>query len=84
MITDRKFDQAFSDLRSNCGGVREDYFGLLYLEEEHSVPREKALNQVAFGGNDYGVDGFHFDEPRRNLYSRSLPCNPSFSYIRDS
>jgi hypothetical protein len=62
MITDRSVDQAFSDLKGTCGGLREDYFGLLYLEREHRVPREKALNQVAFGGNDYGVDGFYFDE----------------------
>ena len=68
MITDRKIDQVFADLRTTCGGVREDYFGLLYLEQEHNVPRERAVNQVAFGGNDYGVDGFHFDELRRNLY----------------
>jgi hypothetical protein len=62
MITDRKIDQAFSDLRATYGGIREDYFGLLYLEEEHNVPREKAVNQVAFGGKDYGVDGFYFDQ----------------------
>ena len=48
--------------------MREDYFGLLYLEKEHNIPRDKALNQVAFGGNDYGIDGFHFDPERRNLY----------------
>jgi hypothetical protein len=36
MINDRRIDQAFSDLRSVCGGVREDYFGLLYLEQEHN------------------------------------------------
>lgn len=68
MITDRKIDQAYSDLRSTCSGCREDYFGLLYLEQEHKVSREKAMNQVAFGGHDYGLDGFHFDEERRNLY----------------
>lgn len=68
MITDRLIDQAYSDLHSTHGGLREDYFGLLYLEREHKVPRSKALNQVAFGGNDYGFDGFHFDEDRRNLY----------------
>ena len=68
MITDRLIDQAYSDLHSTHGGVREDYFGLLYLEREHKVPRSKALNQVALGGNDYGFDGFHFDEDRRNLY----------------
>lgn len=68
MITDRQIDQACADLRNTCGGVREDYFGLLYLEKEHRVPRDSAINQVAFGGNDYGIDGFHFDEARRNLY----------------
>jgi hypothetical protein len=68
MISDRLIDQAFSDLHTTCGGVREDYFGLLYLEREHAVPRDKAVNQIAFGGRDYGVDGFHFDAEKRNLY----------------
>ena len=67
-ITDLLIDQAYSDLKRSCGGVRNDYFGLLYLEQEHDVPRAKAVNQVAFGGNDYGLDGFHFDPTRRNLY----------------
>lgn len=66
MITDRLIDQACSDLRATCGGGREDYFGLLYLEQEHKVPRQRAVNQVAFVGNDYGFDGFHFDDQRRN------------------
>jgi hypothetical protein len=60
-ITDKMIDQAYSDLKGICGGVRNDYFGLLYLEWEFALPREKAINQVAFGGNDYGIDGFHFD-----------------------
>lgn len=68
MISDRLIDQAYADLRSKCCGVREDYFGLLYLEQEHGLARDKAINQIAFGGNDYGFDGFHFDESRRNLY----------------
>lgn len=67
-ITDLHIDTAYSDLKKTCGGVRNDYFGLLYLEQEHDVPRAKALNQVAFGGNDYGLDGFHFDPAKRNLY----------------
>ena len=84
MITDRKIDQAFSDLRGTCGGVREDYFGLLYLEEEHDVSREKAVNQVAFGGNDYGVDGFHFDKARRNLYIFQFKYTTSHAQFKDS
>jgi AIPR protein len=84
MINDRLIDQAFSDLRSTCGGVREDYFGLLYLEQEHSVPRSKAVNQVAFGGNDYGLDGFHFDEQRRNLYLFQFKYSDSHSQFKTS
>jgi len=84
MINDRKIDQAFSDLRGTCGGVREDYFGLLYLEEEHDVPREKSVNQVAFGGNDYGVDGFHFDKARRNLYIFQFKYTTSHAQFKGS
>ena len=84
MITDRQIDQAYSDLRSLHGGVREDYFGLLYLEQEHSIPRDKALNQVAFGGNDYGIDGFHFDPERRNLYLFQFKRSNSYALFKDT
>lgn len=40
MISQQQVDQAFTDLRATCGGLREDYFGPLYLEREHDVPRE--------------------------------------------
>lgn len=84
MITDRQIDQAFSDLRPKCGGVREDYFGLLYLEKEHKVPRDAAINQIAFGGNDYGFDGFHFDEQRRNLYLFQFKFSDSHTQFKES
>lgn len=84
MINDRLIDQAHSDLRNTCGGVREDYFGLLYLEQEHKVPRGKAVNQIAFGGNDYGFDGFHFDEQRRNLYLFQFKYSESHSQFKGS
>jgi hypothetical protein len=37
-----------------------------YLEREHRLPRDKAALQV--GGQELGIDGFHFDPERRNLY----------------
>ena len=84
MINNRLIDQVCSDLRSTCGGVREDYFGLLYLEKEHKVARENAVNQVAFGGNDYGFDGFHFDEQRRNLYLFQFKYSDSYGQFKGS
>lgn len=84
MFTDRAIDQAFSDLHSVCGGIRDDYFGLLYLEHEHHVPRERARNQVAFGGNDYGIDGFHYDADRRNLYLFQFKRSESHGLFKGS
>lgn len=83
-ITDRALDQAFSDLRKSCGGVRNDYFGLLYLEEEFGVEREKAVTQIAFGGNDYGFDGFHFDREKRNLYLFQFKYSDAHTQFKQS
>ena len=83
-ITDRAIDQAFSDLKKTCGGVRNDYFGVLYLEQEFGVARERAIAQVAFGGNDYGVDGFHFDGEKRNLYLFQFKYSDSHAQFKQS
>jgi hypothetical protein len=84
MIADRAIDQAYSDLKEVCGGSRNDYFGLLYLEQEHGLLRQKAQNQIAFGGNDYGLDGFHLDVERRNLYLFQFKYSDSYSQFKGS
>lgn len=84
LITDKMIDQAFSDLKDNCGGVRNDYFGICYLETEFDIPRSKSVNQVAFGGNDYGLDGFHFDLNRRNLYLFQFKNSTSSGQFKES
>jgi hypothetical protein len=77
-------EQAYSDHHTVFGGVPEDYFALLYLEREHKVPRETAANHVAFGGNDYGIDAFHFDETKRNLYLFQFKFSDSHSQFKGS
>jgi len=84
MITDQKIAQAYSDLHATCGGTKEDYFGLLYLEQEHKITRDTALNQLAFGGHDYGFDGFHFDEERRILYLYQFKYSASHAQFKAS
>src|SRR5690606_3227017 len=83
-ITQREVDQAASDHRDTYGGVKEDYFGLLYLEREFGLSREVAATQIAFGGNDYGVDGFHVDTERRNLYLLQFKWSPSYTVFKES
>jgi hypothetical protein len=65
---DRLLNRAYTELKPRFGGNKADYLGLVYLEKEMQVSREKALKQVAFGDNDYGIGGFHFDLERKNLY----------------
>ncbi len=42
-ITDQAIDQVFSDLKRTCGGVRNDYFALLYLMQEFGLERDLAI-----------------------------------------
>jgi hypothetical protein len=83
-ITDQTIDQAYSDLKGTCKGVRNDYFGLVYLETEFKIPRDEAVNLVAFGGNDYGVDGFYFDRERRNFYLFQFKYSESYNLFKGS
>ncbi len=84
MITERQIEQAYSELHGTYGGTKPNYFGLLHLEREHDVPRAKALNQVAFGMPDIELDGFHFDERRRNLYLFQFKWTDSSAQFKGS
>jgi hypothetical protein len=67
-ITKRQVDQAFEDFHKTYGGLKEDYFGLLYLANYWDRTPEQVATRVAFGGDDYGVDGFWIDRDARALY----------------
>jgi hypothetical protein len=67
-ITEAQVAQVASELRPLRGGVENDYFGLLFLEKEFKLSREDACEQIAYGGNDFGVDGFHIDRQAKNLH----------------
>ena len=83
-ISDQLIEQAFSDLKGTCGGVRNDYFGLVYMEQEFGVERDRAISQIAFGGNDYGIDGFHFDSEKRNFYLLQFKYSDSHAQFKPS
>jgi len=67
-IVKQEIDQAFGKCKGTYGGVWQDYFALAYLSKEFERRVEDIAHQVAFGKNDYGIDAFHFDPNRRNLY----------------
>src|SRR5689334_1043739 len=61
----------------------EDQAVLQYLEREHRVPRDRAAHQVG-GGGDFGVDAFHFDPERRNLYFIQYSGSASYQAFKPS
>ena len=67
-ITERQVAQLASEMKSRRGGVDNDYFGILFLEKEFKVSREDACEQIAYGGNDFGLDGYHIDRQTKNLH----------------
>lgn len=84
LITEKIIDQAYSDLKGIHGGDRNDYFGLLYLEQLFRLPREQAIVQTTFGGHDYGFDGFHFDSHTRNLYLFQFKWSDNAALFKES
>ncbi len=67
-IDQQRLDSLYSEHRGRYGGRREDYFALLYLTRKFKVDVEEIAHQVAFGGNDYGIDAYFVDRDARNLY----------------
>jgi hypothetical protein len=66
-ITEGQVAQVAKELKPLRGGVDNDYFGLLFLEQEFKLTREEACEQIAYGGKDFGIDGFHVDRFAKNL-----------------
>lgn len=64
----QELDQIYSERKSKFGGRKEDYFAFLYICRKFKCSPEDIGNQVAFGGNDYGLDAFYLDRPSFNLY----------------
>ncbi|WFU25126.1 AIPR family protein [Bradyrhizobium sp. CB1717] len=68
-ITNRDLDQAYELYKTQYGGRREDYFALLYLTREFDRIPEQVARHIAFGKDaTEGVNAFHVDPNRRNLY----------------
>ncbi len=83
-ITKHELDQTFNYYNKKYGGLKEDYFALLYLSKEFKQPIEEIAQKVAFGGNDYGIDAFFIDEDRRNLYLFQFKWSENHHLFKDS
>jgi hypothetical protein len=64
----QRLDAFYAQYRARYDGKKEDYFALLYLTRKFKLDVDQVAHQVAFGGNDYGIDAYYIDRDARNLY----------------
>jgi hypothetical protein len=83
-VTQKDLDQAWTDHGKTYGGHKNDYFALLYLAKKFGGEAEDYAHKVAFGSNDYGIDAFHFDVERRNLYLLQFKWSESAQLFKQS
>lgn len=67
-IDQQRLDSLYAEYCNRYGGCKEDYFSLLYLTRKFKVDVDEIAHQIAFGGNDYGIDAYFIDRDARNLY----------------
>ena len=62
-------DQDFAQHKAQYGGSKEDYFALLYMTREFDKLPDQVAHHIAFGEDTpEGINAFHIDPSRRNLY----------------
>jgi len=67
-VDQQRLDSLYAEHHGRYNGRKEDYFALLYLTRKFKVDVDEIAHQVAFGGNDYGIDAYFVDRNARNLY----------------
>jgi hypothetical protein len=83
-ITKKELEEAFEKYGSKFEGCLEDYFALLYLSKEFDRLPEDIHLQVAFRGNDYGIDAYFIDVNRQNLYLYQFKWSEDHKLFQES
>jgi hypothetical protein len=67
-VTQEHLDELYKAFSRNCGGRKEDYFGIAYISAKFNVPPSQVISNVAFGGTEFGIDGYYLDRSSSTLY----------------
>lgn len=76
--------QVFTDLGPDFKGRKEDYFPVLYMAKKFKCEPRSIAQQVAFGGNDYGIDAYFIERPSKNLYLFQFKWSEDHNLFKDS
>ena len=74
----------YSDYSDRHGGRKEDYFALVYLRKKFHCDPSEVAHQVAFGGNDYGLDAYFIDREAHNLYLLQFKWSTNHNLFKES
>ena len=70
------------EMKNTLGGTRDHYLALSYLINEFGLEKDTAINNVAFSSSEYGINAYHFDEIRKNLYLFIITSSSLADHIR--
>lgn len=79
-----RMNQLFQDHRATLGGRLEDYFGAAYLEAQHQLAADTALDQTVRGSNDYGIDAYTLDRTTGNLHLYQFKYSTDWRQFQES
>lgn len=83
-VTKLQLEDAYKTYHSKYYGQKGDYFAALYLAQELNKPIDEIAHQITFGNNDYGIDAFHIDSERRNLYLYQFKWSNDHKLFKES
>jgi hypothetical protein len=79
-----ELDQIYSDWCEKYSGCKEDYFACTYLTSKFRCTVPDVAARIAFGGNDYGLDGYYIDPEAKNLYLYQFKWFENHNLFKDS
>lgn len=67
-VTQEQINELHKAFSARFGGNKEDYFGVAYIANKFNIEPELILSNIAFGGTEFGIDGYYNDMPNKTLY----------------
>jgi hypothetical protein len=79
-----ELDQVHNDWLEKYGGRKEDYFACIYMSTKFHSSVPAVAPRIAFGGNDYGLDGYYIDPEAKNLYLYQFKWSENHNLFKES
>ncbi|MEP7162353.1 MAG: AIPR family protein [Candidatus Moraniibacteriota bacterium] len=83
-VSEKDIKTAWEVFAPKYGGQKEDYFAPVYLAREFGGATEDYIGEAAFGNNDFGLDAFHIDREKRNLYLFQFKWSANHNLFKES